>query len=162
MPSPTTDRAPTPSDRTRTAQTLKILNFNTAGTVGTVTLVNAATGEFRYVPPTPFYNGTTTFTYEAQDNGQSWNGTAMVNDFKSDTATVTITVTEVNDVPIANDYLWIIQANPTPGQEFTLDGSTGGKLMTAGRQQPGPDGATDEVSQTLTVVGVNGRPRRAR
>src|SRR4051794_28283918 len=38
-------------------------------------------------------NGTDSFTYTVTDNGT----TAGANDFKSDTATVTVTVTEVND-----------------------------------------------------------------
>ena len=56
-------------------------------------------GKIRYTPTDPNYNGSDSFTYTVTDNGTT-NG---VNDFKSDTATVTITITEVNDAPIADD-----------------------------------------------------------
>ncbi|MCP4425025.1 MAG: tandem-95 repeat protein [Chloroflexi bacterium] len=58
-------------------------------TVGT--LVFTATGAFTYTPPLN-YNGSVTFTYRAHDGGSF-----------SNEAVVTITVTAVNDPPIANN-----------------------------------------------------------
>src|SRR5436190_2247882 len=47
--------------------------------------------------PDANYNGAASFHYTVQDNGTS-NG---LNDFKSDTGTVSVTITEVNDAPTA-------------------------------------------------------------
>src|SRR5206468_3460910 len=64
-------------------------------------------GKIRYTPTDPNFNGTDSFTYKITDNGQS--GSPLVNDFKSDTATVTITVTPVDDAPV----------NTVPGGQAT-------------------------------------------
>src|SRR5439155_1193585 len=53
------------------------------------TLVNNANGSFSYTPNANFF-GTDTFTYKANDG-----------EFDSNVATVTITVTPVNDAPVA-------------------------------------------------------------
>ena len=84
-------------------QEITVISFDTTGTVGTVELLDAETGDFRYTPPNADYNGTTSFTYTIQDNGQSRIDGEIQDDFKEDTATVTITVTEVNDAPTAED-----------------------------------------------------------
>ena len=63
----------------------------TNGTLGTATITNASTGRFSYVPrPNAF--GTDTFTFSASDG---------VN--QSAPATVTVTVTPVNDAPVATN-----------------------------------------------------------
>jgi hypothetical protein len=78
-----------------------VLTGATAGTGGTMTaslvsdvssgaLVFAADGSFAYAPNSNF-NGTDQFTYVANDGGAN-----------SNVATVTITVTPVNDVPVAS------------------------------------------------------------
>ena len=72
-------------------QTLTI----TAVTQGTHGSVAIEAGKVRYIPTDANYNGSDSFTYTIRDNGQT-NG---VDDFKSDTATVNITVTAVNDTP---------------------------------------------------------------
>ena len=54
----------------------------------------------RYIPTEADYFGSDSFTYTIPDNGQS--GDPLVNDFKSDTGTVSVTVTPVNDPPKAN------------------------------------------------------------
>ena len=61
----------------------------TNGTKGTATITNAATGAFTYTPNANA-NGTDTFTFKAND------GT-----LDSNIATVTITITPVNDAPVA-------------------------------------------------------------
>jgi VCBS repeat-containing protein len=62
---------------------------DTANAHGTVTLTDATTGAFEYTPDAN-YNGTASFTFQATD-GQ----------LDSNVATVTITVTPVNDAPVA-------------------------------------------------------------
>ncbi len=58
---------------------------------GTIAGINPATGEITYQPD-PDFNGTDSFTYRVCDTGGL-----------CDTATVTVTVTPVNDAPVAND-----------------------------------------------------------
>ncbi len=58
---------------------------------GSLTTVNTSTGDITYQPNSDF-NGIDTFTYQVCDN-----------DGACSTASVTITVTPVNDAPIAND-----------------------------------------------------------
>ena len=60
---------------------------------GTVAFTNAG-ADLTYTPAAD-YNGPDSFTYTITDNGTT-NG---ANDFKTDTATVSITVTPVNDAP---------------------------------------------------------------
>ena len=76
-------------------QTLTI----TAVTQGTHGSVAIESGQVRYIPTDANYFGPDSFTYTIQDNGQS--GSPPANDFKSDTATVNVTVTPVNDPPDA-------------------------------------------------------------
>ena len=61
------------------------------GTIGTAAITNAATGAYTYTPNSNA-NGTDSFTFRAYDG--------QVN---SNTATVNITVNNVNDTPLAND-----------------------------------------------------------
>ncbi len=60
------------------------------GGVSTGTLALQPNGSFSFTPPSPEFDGTTSFTYQTDD------GTG-----RSNTATVTITVTAVNDPPVA-------------------------------------------------------------
>jgi hypothetical protein len=85
--------------------------------------------------PAENFNGTAVITYSASDNG-STNGQP---DAKSLTATVTITVTEVNDAPVA-------------GQDtaFTAEGSD--LTITNLLNNDGPGGGADEANQTLSVT----------
>ena len=74
-------------------QTLTISDLSTPGH-GTVAI---EAGKIRYTPTEADYNGADSFTYKITDNGT----TAGADDFQSDTATVSVTVTEVNDPPLA-------------------------------------------------------------
>ena len=85
-------------------------------------------GTFTYTP-TANFNGTDTFTYQVSD-GQG--GT--------DTATVTITVTPVNDRPVADDETFTVAEDGAP---VVLD------LLT---------GDTDVEGDTLTIVSIAGTP----
>jgi gliding motility-associated-like protein len=69
---------------------------------GTVS-VNATTGEVMYTPAADFF-GTDSFTYSVKDGAGA----------TSNTATVTITVSPVNDAPVAVADVWeAVQATPT-------------------------------------------------
>ncbi len=74
---------------------------------GTLTL--NADGSFMYAPNLNFF-GTDSFTYQANDGSIS-----------SNTATVSITVTAVNDTPVAS--FTFSPASPTAGQTVTFDGT---------------------------------------
>jgi hypothetical protein len=76
----------TATDSDGNALTLRIL---TNGTKGTVAITNAATGAYTYTPVANA-NGSDTFTFRAND------GTA-----DSNTATVAVTISPVNDPPVA-------------------------------------------------------------
>jgi hypothetical protein len=82
-----------PGPANESTQTLTVTNV-TSGTGGTASIANGAI-EFS---PTANFFGTATFTYTVQDNGTT-NG---VSDPRSQTGSVSITVTSVNDVPVAN------------------------------------------------------------
>src|SRR5204863_479988 len=103
----------------------------TQGANGTVTFT--ATG-VTYTPNANF-NGTDSFTYTITDNGTT-NG---VSDPKSATATVSITVTEVNDAPTA------VADSATVAE----DGS-----VTVDPRSNDSTGPANESSQTLTVTAV--------
>ena len=93
-------------------------------------------GNVVYTPAQDF-NGEFVFTYTATDNGSP---------AQSGTGTVTVTVAAVNDAPIA--------ANDT---DTTAEGTakTIALLSLTSNDKPGPATATDEASQTLTVVAVS-------
>ncbi len=128
-------------------QSIHVISFDTTDTMGTVELLDDETGEFRYTPPDPYWNGVTSFTYTIQDDGQSLIDGELVDDFKTDSATVTITVWEVNNPPIAEDDLVLIDPQPAEGQEFVFLAS---ELLA--NDLPGPP---NESHQTLRIVNVS-------
>jgi len=84
-----------PGPANESGQTLTVTQVSAASTAGgTVVLSN---GNITYTPAVNF-NGTDTFTYTITDNGTT-NGQP---DYKTATGTVTVTVTEVNQSPVAN------------------------------------------------------------
>jgi VCBS repeat-containing protein len=97
---------------------------------GAVALIS---GSVQYTPPANFF-GSDTFTYIVQDNGTT-NG---VSDPKQSIGTVTVTVTAVNDDPIA-------VSDTRSGREGTPLVFNASEL--AANDSPGPN----ESSQTLTV-----------
>ncbi len=123
----------------------QILTITAVGGGSSTTTANGATvslnnGNVRYQPALNF-NGTDTFTYTIQDNGTT-NGQP---DFKSSTATVTVTVRSVNDAPVAN--------NDSAG---SVDEDTNLQIPFAtllGNDTRG--GGTDENGQTLTIINVS-------
>ncbi len=85
---------------------------------GTVNL--ATNGTFTYTPAVN-YNGADSFTYRATDGSLT-----------SNTATVAITVTQVNDVPVAvNDTVSVAKNTPATGNVLTNDTDAEGTTLTA-------------------------------
>src|SRR5437762_471699 len=115
-------------------QTLKIgrAAWREGATNGAVVL---AAGKVTYTPAAD-YNGAASFQYTVRDNGQ----TAGVNDFKSATGTVNVTVTEGNDASTAVDDAKSVAEDGTlsfPASDLT------------GNDSAGP---ANESGQTLTVA----------
>ncbi|HEX8170479.1 MAG TPA: Ig-like domain-containing protein [Thermoanaerobaculia bacterium] len=102
---------------------------------GTVSL---AAGTITFTPNADFH-GTASFDYAVSDDGTT-NGAA---DPKSSSSTVTISVAEVNDAPVATDDAGSTNED-TP---FVVSGST----LTANDSK----GPANESAQTLTVTGVS-------
>ena len=108
---------------------------------GTV-VFDAASGNFIYTPDTDYNESmapTDSFTYTMMT--QATDGTIY-----SDSATVTITVAAVNDDPIAVDD------NATVDEDSDPATSPANIIDVVVNDKPGPDTATDEVGQVLTIV----------
>ena len=104
------------SDGTLTPSTVTVIS----GPANGVTTVNPATGEITYTPNPNFF-GTDTFVYRVCDN-----------DGACDTATVTVTVTGVNDPPNAVDDVAtaITMANPITITVLVNDSDPDGDPLT--------------------------------
>ncbi len=100
---------------------------------GTATL--EIDGTVTYEPDLNF-NGTDSFTYVVQDDGT----TAGVDDFLTDEGEVTITVTEVNDAPVAADD----SATVAEDGSVNLDPRDGDST-----------GPANESGQSLTIISVS-------
>jgi Bacterial Ig domain/SdrD B-like domain/Dockerin type I domain len=116
-----------------TTQTLSITSISSASGTGVVSVPNVV-----FTPSTSL-NGPLTFVYTATDNG-------VVPGPLSGTATITVSFTAVNDAPIAN-------ADQRATNEDRALVITAASLAT--NDAPGPATATDEASQTLTVLSVS-------
>jgi hypothetical protein len=116
-------------------QTLTIINVGSA-VGGTVSLIGANV----VFTPTADFNGPASYGYTLQDNGT----TAGVNDFKTSTATVSFTISEVNDPPVGvNDTLSDVPINSgTRTNPFTTFLANDSK------------GPPNESSQVLTIIGI--------
>ena len=104
------------SDGTLTPSTVTVIS----GPANGMTTVNPATGEITYTPNPNFF-GTDTFVYRVCDN-----------DGACDTATVTVTVTGVNDPPIAVDdsATEVIAPNPITITVLVNDSDPDGDPLT--------------------------------
>jgi hypothetical protein len=128
---------------------------------GTVTIDNATTGAFTYTPD-PNFNGPDSFTFKATDGS-----------LDSNTATIVVDVTPVNDAPILNDDA-IIPAvlqgtdNP-PGRKISSlfdevvtdpDGDALGGIAVVGNPQDGDQGtwqySTDNGATWFDIGAVTG------
>ncbi|MEN9744019.1 MAG: hypothetical protein RLZZ65_1824, partial [Bacteroidota bacterium] len=116
-------------------------------TNGTVT-VNPTTGAITFTP-TPNYFGTVTFTYQVCDNGMP---------VLCDDAVVTITVTSVNDAPVANnDNATTNEDTPVNISVLTNDTDLDGTLVSStidlNPNLPGIQTTVTNPMGTWTVVG---------
>src|SRR5213079_1367232 len=124
-----------PANESGQTLTVTAVDPITGSTHGSVSLLS---GQVTYTPDADF-NGAASFHYTVRDNGTT-NG---VNDFKSDTGTVNVTVTEVNDAPTAVDDAKSVAEDGTlsfPASDLT------------GNDSAGP---ANESGQTLTVTAVD-------
>ncbi len=120
-------------------QTLTIVAATVVSGGGTVQV----TGGNVVYTPTANFAGQATLTYTIRDNGKTNN----VDQFLEATGTITVTVTEVNDAPVAgNDSGFTVAEDGGP---LDIPLST---LISNDSQ----GGGTDEAGQTLTVTGVTG------
>ena len=117
------------------AQTLTI----TAVTQGTHGSVAIEAGQVRYIPTDANFFGADSFTYTIRDDGQS--GSPLADDFQSDSATVNVTVTPVNDPPQAN----------TDAATVAEDSASGVLVNVLADDSTGP---ANESAQTLTITAV--------
>jgi hypothetical protein len=123
-------------DNEKPIQTLSIFSVQAVSSGGTVELVN---GNVVY-RPTQFFNGPFVFSYIARDNGRTDGRNDPLN---SNSALVTIAVSEKNNAPIAgNDNV-----NVTEDIDISVP-----LTNWTSNDRPAPVGATDEQSQTLTVT----------
>lgn len=118
------------------SQTLSIFSVTAVSAGGAV---RVESGNVIYTP-TPFFNGQFVFSYIARDNGTTAGTPAPAN---SNSALVTITVSEVNDAPIAaNDSV-----NGTEDTTLTIPFNS-----FLANDLKAPVEATDETTQTLTIT----------
>jgi hypothetical protein len=118
------------------SQTLSIFSVTAVSSGGSVALNNGNV----VFSPDPFFNGDFVFSYIARDNGTTAGVPAPAN---SNSALVTITVSEVNNAPIAaNDSV-----NGTEDIPFAIPFSA-----FLNNDLKAPVGATDEATQTLTIT----------
>ena len=104
--------------------------------------VQVTSGNVVYTPPANFA-GQATLTYTIRDNGKTNN----VDQFLEATGTITVTVTEVNDAPVAvNDSGFTVAEDGGP-LDIPLTGLTANDSI---------GGGSDEAGQTLTVTSVTG------
>ena len=120
-----------PNDSDPNRDAIKVVTATvTAAAHGTVTIGATGDGTFTYVPNAN-YNGTDTFTYQVTDG-------RLVSNF----ATVTITITPVNDLPVAANDAY------TTNEDTTLNGSV------TGNDTPSPDGGNVWTLVTGTTNGT--------
>lgn len=118
------------------SQTLSIFSVTAVSSGGSVALNNGNV----VFSPDPFFNGDFVFSYIARDDGTTAGVPAPAN---SNSALVTITVSEVNNAPIAaNDSV-----NGTEDIPFAIPFSA-----FLNNDLKAPVGATDEATQTLTIT----------
>lgn len=117
----------------------------TTGPANGTAVVNAATGTIVYTPDENF-NGVDSFTYTVSDG------------LKTDTATVTVTVTPVDDAPVAKDDA----ASGPEGTAIVIDVLAndtdvdgGPKVITAVTQPESGNGTVTYVGGTVTYTPVD-------
>jgi hypothetical protein len=103
---------------------------STANAHGTVTITNPSTGAYTYTSDLN-YNGPASFTFKASDGS-----------LDSNTASVTITVTPVNDTPVAVPDSYLVEEDTL----LNADNSSAGRMSVRAN-----DSDVDNATSTLTV-----------
>jgi len=134
----TTNDAAGPANESK--QTLTVISVSSTSSKGGTVSLSAVGGKISFTPAADFV-GTDTFTYVVRDNGTT-NASA---DARTAVGTVTVTVTEVNDAPVAADDL----VTAVEDTALTIAAGTLEK-----NDAPGPVTAVDELTQTLRVTAV--------
>jgi len=131
-----------PGPANESGQTLEVLGVDaTSANGGTLTYIG---GIVTYTPPAGFV-GTDTFVYTIRDNGTT-NGSP---DAKTTTGTVSVTVTEVNDLPVTTND------TATTNEDTPLD-INAGDLLTNDNAGPGDSGQTIEVTAVSATSASGG------
>ena len=125
-----------PGPANESTQTLTVTSVSAQSSQGGTVALNA--GTLTYTPPASF-NGADSFTYIVTDDGT----TNSASDPKTAIGTVTVTVTEVNQPPVAGTV------NLSTHENVALSISTATLLA---QDSPGP---ANESTQTLTVTSVS-------
>jgi gliding motility-associated-like protein len=112
--------------------------------IGSLSLTNSSTGKFSYTPPANYF-GTVTFTFRVYD------GKAF-----SDTKTITIIVTSVNDAPVAvNDNATTNEDTPVTfsivSNDTDIDGTIAPATVDLDPSTPGEDKTRVTAQGTYTV-----------
>ena len=112
------------------------------GTLGAATITNAATGAFSYTP-NPNVNGADSFTFKANDGA-----------FDSNVATISVTITAVNDAPIAvADSATTEEETPVTINVLANDSDLEGDALTVSEvQQPESGQAVLNPDGTITYT----------
>ena len=114
--------------------------INDNGTPGTT-----ADDYVRYTPAADYF-GPDSFTYKVCDNGQS--GSPLADDFKCATAVATITVTPVNDAPVA-----------TADAKTTAE-ETAANVLVLGNDTTGPANESDQTLNIDSITSLRSTARR--
>jgi hypothetical protein len=109
------------------------------GTKGTALITNLSSGAYDYIPHSDA-NGTDTFTFAAKDE----------NGNQSDPATMTVTITPVNDSPVARDRTLSVAENQTAAGTLSATDIDGDALTYSSVNPP----ARGSVQITNTATGA--------
>ncbi|MEN8258461.1 MAG: Ig-like domain-containing protein, partial [Thermodesulfobacteriota bacterium] len=113
----------------------------TNGTLGNATITNSLTGTYSYTPD-PDVSGTDSFTYKAND------GTA-----DSNVSTITITITPLNDQPLAaNDTVSTIENNAVIISVLANDRDIDADKLTINATTMGANGSVTNNTISLTYT----------
>ncbi|MEZ6114529.1 MAG: Ig-like domain-containing protein, partial [Pirellulaceae bacterium] len=132
----TSNDSPGPANESN--QTLSVASVSSTSTQGGTVVLSGSSVVYT---PAANFNGQDTFTYVVTDNGQT-NGS---NDFKTATGTVTVTVSAVNDAPVATNDTQ--SATEDTAKTIAITDLTGNDTV-------GPASATDETSSQQVVFGA--------
>jgi VCBS repeat-containing protein len=125
---------------TDTAGTRFTFSIVTSGAKGTATITNVSTGRYTYVPA-PNANGTDAFTFRANDGISN-----------SNVGTVSVTITPVNDAPVAANAAVTTQRNQPLNAQLQAVDVDGDALLFSLRQSPRRGSVTISANGSFTYT----------